>query len=256
MHTANTHMGVKEAQVNRVLRTLFVAGTVFLFPMLANASPVLHMMVGELTGCATYGEVAKVFGEVSAEAAKNGTMQGSAWRPLHHSGASNTVFFAFLSPGLEEYGAQMDRLFGSTRSAADRRVAKRMYDCVRVTQRSADLILAGPTTVSENVRIADRSVFRLNGQCSDADMVSFMGRYNAWATARGYPQRGIRRPLYGPQADTLVSYGLYPSMAAYTEVTTKMRVASTNPGSEMAQLMADVSKCGTLLSRISSQRLQ
>ena len=106
---------------------------------------------------------------------------------------------------------------------------------MRVVGRSADRILMGPTTVADDVTVVDRSVWTLNPQCSDGDLLSLATSFNAWANQEGLPERGVRRPLFGGAGNTVTTYGLYSSFEAYTDAMEKVNAATgDDPDSTIA----------------------
>ena len=239
--------------MKKIVRTIATMGLVILFPLAAGASPVLHVVVGELTGCKNHEDVAKVVHDMNAGSAGNGGPQAYAWAPVHHDGAGNTVAVTFVAPSLNEYGKQIDGFSSSQNSGT----AQKLYDCMRVVGRSADRILMGPTTVADDVTVVDRSVWTLNPQCSDGDLLSLATSFNAWANQEGLPERGVRRPLFGGAGNTVTTYGLYSSFEAYTDAMEKVNAAvEANPDSTIGKLLKKAGTCLSPVSRSSARRLQ
>ncbi len=236
--------------MKRFLRWVCIAGLVMVVPIAAHANPVLHMVMAELSGCQDYDEVGKVVKEISVEAG----FKGTAWMPLHHNGGAGHVGLVILAPSLIDYGKQMDG-FIALMNGKDSDVYRKLTSCVRVVRRSADEILAGPSTVADDIRVAERSTWRLKDGCSGDDVVKQLETGNKWMRERGYLERGVRKPLFGADDNTIITYGLHPSFEAATEMFSAFREEVAKPGSELAQLWATVHECRTLVSRGSAVRI-
>lgn len=220
----------------------------------AQANPVAHIVVGELTGCKDPAAVAKVVEEINAEGAENGGPTGRVWRPLHHSGFPGRVAITFITPSLAEYGKQIDRFIGSM-SGDNQAPFQKLSACVRIVQRRADEILVAPSVPPDEARVVDRLTYRLKGDCSAAEVVQQVAAGNAWLREQGYQEYGLRWPLFGAEADTIITYAGYPSFASLTQSMAAFRAEAAKPGSAMAKLWVRVSQCMTLTSRISGFRI-
>ena len=219
-----------------------------------QAPPVVHSVVGELTGCKDPAAVANVVAEINTETAEYGGPTGQVWRPFHHRGWQGRVVIVFRLPSLSEYGTQTDRVLGAMRGDHPGAFQK-LSACIRIVERRADQILVSPSVPLDAARVVDRLTYRRKGHCSAAEVVQQVRDGNAWLRAHGYPGYGLRWPVFGAETETIGTYAGYASFTALTQSMAAFSAEAANPDSAMAQLWTRVSACLTLTSRMSVLRV-
>lgn len=215
----------------------------------AQATVVQHMAIAKLTGCQTPEEVVAVVEAASETAMSAGGMQIQVWQPLHHTGFDGKVLFTFRSPDLVAYGKQMDEFPAFMEKMRKDAAGKRLSECVRMVGRSAEMVVAGPEA-TDATKMADLVLFERGPGCSDADHIDILNTLNAWMRANGFPERGLRKTLFGPDAGTVTNYGYYDSFQSFT----KAFHAYTN-AEDLDGLKAKIGACGRTTARVSGIRL-